>query len=373
MLQMVCKPNIYLFQTAKEFAEEFKIGKEDLLLSNEYIYKPNFGDLNLNATTVFLEKFATGEPTDIMVEAVLDEIRKIDYKRIIAIGGGSVADIAKVLALKPAENVDELYQDAKNLQKEAELVIVPTTCGTGSEVTNISVINRTRIGTKLALISDALYADSAVLIPELLVNLPLQTYAASSIDALVHAIESSLSPKATAHSKLFGYKAIEMIIGAYIRIAAAGNTKESRVLEEETLLIASNFAGLAFGVAGCGVVHAMSYPLSTYYHVAHGESNYTMLIGILKNYLEMKNTGEICVLNDLLAEKLGCPSDSVNETLEELLNLILPHKRLRDFGAVEADIEKFTNIVIDTHQRLLANSFVPLDYARVLKVYTEVY
>ncbi len=373
MLQLVCKPSIYLFQTARQFAEEFEIGKEDLLLSNEYIYEPYFGALNLNATTIFLEKFGTGEPTDIMVEAVMAEIRKIDYRRIIAVGGGSVADVAKVLALKPAENVDELYQDAKHLEKVTELVIVPTTCGTGSEVTNISVINRTRFGTKLALISDALYADSAVLIPELLSNLPQQTFAASSIDALVHAIESSLSPKASAHSKLFGYRAIEMIIGAYQRIAAAGNTKESRIAEAETLLVASNFAGLAFGTAGCGAVHAMSYPLSTYYHVAHGESNYTMLIGILRNYLEMKDTGEICVLNDLLARLLGCPTESVTEKLAELLNRILPQKRLRDFGAVEADIEKFTQIVINAHERLLANSFVSPDYARVLKIYTELY
>ncbi len=184
---------------------------------------------------------------------------------------------------------------APNLEKKRELVIVPTTCGTGSEVTNIAILNRTRIGTKLGLVSDNMYADSAVLIPELLKGLPFAVFATSSIDALVHAVESSLSPKATSLTKLFGYKAIEMIIRGYQTIAAEG--KDARISLLEDFLVASNYAGIAFGTAGCAAVHAMSYPLGGKYHVAHGESNYAMFTGVLKNYMEIKTNGEIAVMN----------------------------------------------------------------------------
>ena len=80
-------------------------------------------------------------------------------------------------------------------KKKRELIIIPTTCGTGSEVTNISIMARTRIGTKLGLVSPAMYADYAVLIPQLLEGLPFKVFAASSIDALVHAVESAPVPQ----------------------------------------------------------------------------------------------------------------------------------------------------------------------------------
>ena len=116
-----------------------------------------------------------------------------------------------------------------------------------------------------------MYAESAVLIPELLEGLPFGVFATSSIDALVHAVESSLSPKATAYTKLFGYKAIEMIIKGYQKVVKEGKEVLPGLMSD--FLIASNYAGIAFGTAGCAAVHATSYPLGGKYHVAHGESN----------------------------------------------------------------------------------------------------
>ncbi len=373
MIQLNYKPSVYKFNSCKEFAEEFEVGKGDLVLSNEYIFKPNFGGLNLPVATIFQEQFGTGEPTDVMVETIMAEAAKTSYKRVIAIGGGTVIDIAKVLSLKNAGNVDGLYDQMPNLERDCELVIVPTTCGTGSEATNLSILNRTRLGTKMGLVSDAMYADSAVLVPQLLHNLPLGVFATSSIDALVHAVESSLSPKATAYTKLFGYKAIEMIIRGYRSIVAAGNTKESRVAESENFLIASNFAGLAFGTAGCATVHAMAYPLGGAFHVAHGESNYVLFTAVLKNYLEIQDSGEIRVLNKYLADLLDCSEEAAYDELEKLLNHVLPKKPLRDFGVKKEDLQMFTDSVMKTQGRLLANSFVPLDAARILKIYSEIF
>lgn len=373
MIQLIFKPTVHKYDSCKAFVEAFKLGEGDLVLSNEYIYNPYFGEMKLPAATIFQEKFGMGEPTDVMVEAIMSEAAKVQYKRIVAIGGGTVIDIAKVLALKSSGSVDDLYSAMPNLEKDCELIIVPTTCGTGSEVTNISILNRTRIGTKMGIVSPAMFADYAVLIPELLHNLPLGVFATSSIDALVHAVESSLSPKATPYTQLFGYKAIEMIVGGFRRIVAAGNTKESRIAECENFLIASNFAGLAFGTAGCAAVHAMAYPLGGVYHVAHGESNYALFTGVLKNYLEIKSSGEILTMNEFLAAQLGCPVAAVYDELEKLLNNVLPKKPLREYGVSKADLQMFTDSVMTAQGRLMANNFVPLDAARVLKIYMELY
>ncbi len=371
MIEVILKPSLHKFDTCKEFAAEFKPGKNDLVLTNEYIFNPYFSQMNLGVYTIFQEKYGMGEPTDVMVDAILNDAAKTDYQRVIAIGGGTVIDIAKVLAVAGEDRVDDLYAKTPNFTKRHELIIIPTTCGTGSEVTNISILNRTRLGTKMGLVSQAMYADSAVLIPELLYGLPSGVFATSSIDALVHAVESSLSPKATPFTKLFGYKAIEMILTGFKTIAKEGRQARNPLLEN--FLIASTYAGIAFGTAGCAAVHALSYPLGGKYHVAHGESNYAMFTGVLKNYMEIKTDGEIAVMNAFLSDLLHCSAEEVYDELENLLDQILPKKPLRNYGVTQDDLKEFTESVMKTQGRLMGNNFVPLDAERVLKIYTELY
>lgn len=371
MKEIILKSELHRFATCEDFAKEFQLGPQDLVLTNEYIYEPCFGKLGLNVHLIFQEKYGSGEPTDVMVDAIAADAAKTGCKRVIAIGGGTVIDIAKVLAVSDGGSVDTLYDNVANLTKKYELIIIPTTCGTGSEVTNLSIINRTRIGTKMGLASAAMFADHAVLIPELLASLPFAVFATSSIDALVHAVESSLSPKATPYTKLFGYKAIEMIIKGYQVVVKEGQGALQALMED--FLIASNYAGIAFGTAGCAAVHAMSYPLGGAYHVAHGESNYAIFTGVLKNYIELKQDGEIAVMNAYLAKLLDCDVAVVYDKLEELLNQLLPKKPLREYGVTEADLSAFTEVVMTKQGRLMANNFVPLDANRVLKIYKELY
>ncbi len=370
MQELLIRPTIHRIPTAKEFVEEFKIGEDDLIITNEYIYEPFFADLDLKCDVIFQEKYGAGEPSDDMAEAIYKDI-KGDPKRIIAIGGGTILDISKIFALKDVSPILDLYDGKIAPVKDKELILVPTTCGTGSEVTNIAILALNSRGTKKGLAVDQMYADSAVLIPELLQTLPFSVFATSSIDALVHAVESSLSPKGNETTRLFGYKAIEMILKGYKEIEAYG--PQARIPLLEQFLMASNYAGIAFGNAGCAAVHALSYPLGATYHVPHGESNYAMFTGVMNNYMELKQDGEIAVLNQFISDILGCSVDKVYEELEKLLNLLIQKKPLRQYGMKEEEIEAFTDSVLENQQRLLKNNFVPLDRDRILKIYRELY
>ena len=205
--------------------------------------------------------------------------------------------------------------------------------------------------------------------PELLEDLPFQFFATSSIDALVHSVESSLSPKGNETTRMFGYKAIEMILKGYMEIRDHG--QEARIPLMKDFLMAANYAGIAFGNAGCAAVHALSYPLGAKYHVAHGESNYAMFTGVLNNYMEIKSDGEIARLNKFMAGILGCDVDVVYEELEKLLNVMIPKKALHEYGVSEEELEEFTDSVLENQGRLMANNFVKLDRERVYKIYKE--
>lgn len=370
MKQLMIKPMIWKYEKATEFAAEFALGKGDLIITNQFIYEPYFGGLNLGCDVLFQEKYGAGEPSDDMVEAMYRDM-KGSYRRIIAIGGGTVIDISKLFALKNVSPVEELYDGKLKIVKDKELILVPTTCGTGSEVTNIAILALNKKGTKKGLAVDEMYADSAVLIPELLGGLPFRFFATSSIDALIHAAESSLSPKGNEMTRLFGYRAIEMILKGYKKIAEGG--EEARIPLLGDFLTASNYAGIAFGNAGCAAVHALSYPLGAKYHVAHGESNYAMFTGVMKNYMEIRCDGEIDRLNRYMAGILECGTAEVYDRLEELLNHLLEKKTLHEYGVTELDLEEFTDSVLENQGRLLANNFVPLDRKRIYKIYKELY
>ncbi len=323
MKQFMVKPELFRYETAKTFAEEFQIGQDDLVITNEYIYQPYFGGLSLECEVIFQERYGAGEPSDDMAEAIYRDI-KGNPKRIIAIGGGTVIDISKLFVLKNVSPILDLYDGKLSIEKDKELILVPTTCGTGSEVTNIAILALNSRGTKKGLAVDEMYADKAVLIPELLKGLPFRFFATSSIDALIHAVESSLSPKGNGYTRMFGYKAIEMILNGYKEIR--DNGPEARMPLLEDFLVASNYAGIAFGNAGCAAVHALSYPLGATYHVAHGEANYAMFTGVMKNYMELKTDGEIAKLNAFIAGILNCDVKDVFEELESLLNVLIPKK-----------------------------------------------
>ena len=356
MKQLQIKPVLHEFKSFKEFAEEFSLTADDLILTNEYIYDPTIKAAGVPCQTIFQEKYGLGEPTDVMVGAILDEMKTRSVGRIIGVGGGTVIDIAKVMAVSDGVmGVDDMYDHMAELEQCHELFIIPTTCGTGSEVTNISIINRTKLNTKQGLVSDSMFAGNAVLIGELLQTLPYPVFATSSIDALIHATESFLSPKATFFTEMYSVSAIRDILGGYLKVV---EDRSAFVGLAEQFLRASTCAGIAFGNAGCAAVHALSYALGGKYHVAHGESNYQFFVPILRLYKGKEPEGKIVKLEELLCDILG--GDDGIGALEGLLQNILARKAMHEYGATEEDIIPFTKSTVANQQRLLAKNYVPL-------------
>lgn len=370
MKELILKPSIYKYKSAREFVTEFGLGRDSLVITSETTWNHFFEPLKPDCRVLFKRRYGDGEPSDSMVEAIYNDICG-DFKRVVAVGGGGVLDIAKLLALKDVLPVADLFDGKTEVIRNKELILVPTTCGTGSEVTNISILSLSSRNTKKGLASDELYADSAVLIPELLEDLPFKVFATSSIDALIHAIESCLSPKASETTRLFSYKAMDIILNGYKTVAKQGHGAVNSLLED--FLTASTYAGIAFGNSGCAAVHAMSYPLGAVYHVPHGEANYAMFTAVMKCYMDIKSDGEIDVLNRFIAGILGCDSGDVYDRLEELLNNIIPKKALREYGMVEAEIMEFTESVLANQGRLLANNFVELNKDRIYGIYQDLF
>lgn len=371
MNNFLIKPKIVTCSSADEFCTAYHIGKEDLVLVSGNMRKRNFPNAFTNAVVIDYRQYVTGEPTDTMIENIRQSIGKQKINRIFAIGGGTILDAAKLFALKEYSPVDKLFADEILPQKDKKLFLIPTTCGTGSEMTNISILELTKNKTKLGLANDALFADEAILIPELLQNLPYQFFATSSMDALIHAIESYTSPKATDFTRVFSVGAIEKIIAGYKVIATEGKNIIPTLLKD--FLTASTYAGIAFGNAGCAAVHALSYPLGAARHVPHGESNYAFFIEVYKTYASIRQDGALCQLKQLLAKLLGCTPSMVFVELEGLLENIMQRKNLHEYGVVKKDLESYTDIVMQKQGRLMANNYVPLDRDTVLSIYQKLF
>lgn len=370
-MQFRLKPTIQMYESCKEFCEAFQVTNEDLIITSGHIHKNYLKGLTGSAAIVDLRKYGNGEPNDQMVESILRDIQGLNYKRVIAVGGGSILDVAKLFVLKHISPVQDLFEHKLPLQKERELILIPTTCGTGSEVTNISILELSARKTKMGLAVDELFADYAVLIPELLETLPFPSFAASSIDAFVHAIESYLSPKANAFTQMYSRKAMELLLQGYQIITNKG--EEARVPIIRDFLLASTYAGIAFGNAGCAAVHALSYPLGAVLHIPHGEANYAVFHGVFEKYMMIAPDGKIKELNQFLSEILRCRPEHVYHEIKELFDRILPARPLHSYGVSEVQLEEFTASVMENQGRLMANNYVELTRAEVREIYQVLY
>ncbi len=315
------------------------------------------------------------EPTLETGEKIVAFTRREDYSLVVGIGGGSVLDMSKlaaVLAGNPGGVNEYLNLTATRTIRKRGIpkLLIPTTSGTGAEVTNIAVLALEK--TKDVIAHDYLIADTAIVDPSLTITVPPAVTAATGADALTHAIEAYLSVNANAYSDGLSLQAIKLIGGALER--AVKNAHDERARTD--MSYGSYLAGLAFFNAGVGAVHALAYPLGGQFHIAHGASNAVLLPYVLQ-YISNSCSAKMRVILETLGGEARGLSDeeAARECVIALGHLVknigIPEK-LGGFGIPEtAAIDLATDGFLQ--KRLLARCPMTLNESDILKIYQSAF
>jgi alcohol dehydrogenase len=320
--------------------------------------------------------------TDVVPEPPLETGEKLttftregQYDMVIGLGGGSAMDLAKlgaVLAVHDGKVAEYLnLSGTKQLEKKGlPKILIPTTSGTGSEVTNISVLSLE--STKDVIAHDYLLADVAIVDPELTVSVPPMVTAATGIDALTHAVEAYLSVNASPTSDGLALHAIHLIGRSLKRAVENGYDKQARI----DMSNGSYLAGLAFFNAGVGGVHALAYPLGGQFHISHGESN-AVLLPYVMAYIRRSCTKRLADIftalvgnSTFLSEEEG--SIRCVEELGKLVRDVGIPQTLKDFQIPESALERLTQDGL-RQKRLLARSPLPLQEDDIRRIYQSAF
>ncbi|MFD4820166.1 iron-containing alcohol dehydrogenase [Peribacillus butanolivorans] len=372
MDQFKIGPSIYEFKTLIEFIDQFNVSSKDTIFTEKFLYEKYMKD-KVDCNFIFQDDYGLGEPSDIIIDKILKDIHGQQINRIIGIGGGTILDITKLLCIQDATSTNEIFEDKIPFVRDKGLILIPTTCGTGCEVTCVSVVDVTKRKTKIGKRIEANYADSAVLIEELLDNIPPKVFLYSSVDALIHALEIFVAPTGNPYNDVFCKEAIKIIIKRYKDLVENGLEKRFDYLQE--FLRASTFSGIALSNTVCGAVHGLAMHFGSVHHVPHGESTARFLMGVFNKYVELSPEGKLIEVSQIINEALGINADLKGSflALEELINTLIPRKPLREYGVKEEDIEKYVDKVIESQQRLLINNFIELSKDDLISIYQNVY
>jgi len=241
------------------------------------------------------------EPTVDYVKEGLKSFKDNGCDFLIAVGGGSPIDTAKAIAIMATNpgSIEEYKGLGKVTKEGAPLIAIPTTAGTGSEVTQFTIITDTKTSVKMLIGSPFVLPKVAIVDPLLTLSSPRGLTAAVGIDSLTHAIEAYVSVKAQPMSDIFCLSAIELISGNLRQVWANGNNVEAR---EKTMLGALQ-AGIAFSNASVALVHGMSRPIGAYFHVAHGASN-AALLGVVTEFSLIGNPARYAHIGRAMGENV---------------------------------------------------------------------
>lgn len=308
------------------------------------------------------------DPSEAIVQeaAALAAREKIDL--IIGFGGGSSMDVAKLVAVlaKEEQSLSDMYGVGNVRSSRLPLVLVPTTSGTGSEVTPISVVT-TGATTKLGVSDSRLYADMALLDATLTVGLPRGATAATGIDAMVHAIEAYTSRiKKNPVSDALAVQALRMLSGSLMTACEEGDNLHAR----KEMLVGAMIAGQAFANAPVGAVHALAYPLGGHFHIPHGHSNALVLPHVLRFNAEVAAPlyGELASAVGLGGVGAHEKTKSFISWLEELAAATGIETRLRDMKILQSDLPLLASDAM-LQTRLLMNNPVDVSEAQAFNIY----
>ncbi|MCU0590937.1 MAG: iron-containing alcohol dehydrogenase [Desulfobacterales bacterium] len=315
------------------------------------------------------------EPSVENVELAFKEASGASCRAIIGLGGGSSIDVSKMVAvlLKHGGNLRDYLGIEKVPGRGVPTILVPTTAGTGSEVSKYAIFDNRQAKTKLGAASGHLIADLAVVDPELTISMPPAVTAATGADAFIHAVEGYISTKATPLSDLLALEAVRIIYENLPAAFADGQNIPARY----QMAYGSMLGGIVLNLASASASHALAYPIGSEYHVPHGVGCMLTFLEVME-YFAMADVPKFARMAQAMGVKTDgmSPRQAAQQAVEEMRKLVdyieIPHK----LSAINMDrnlIEPFAKSVVANQQRLLVNGPRKLNEKDIRTIYERSY
>lgn len=315
----------------------------------------------------------TPEPAYQDVARVAEEAAAYEGDLVIAIGGGSVMDAAKLYSvLKGADyTIKDLLKNPGQAVKKIKSVMIPTTCGTGSEATCNAIVAIPEEQSKQGIVNDSMIPDYVILDSQMIRKLPKQMIAATGVDALAHAVECYTSKKATLCSNTYAMAAAKLIFGNIRKAYDDPDDMEAKA----AMMLGAFYGGVAITGSGTTAVHALSYPLGGKYHIAHGVSNAILFAPVMafnKDACE-RQLAELCdgIKPELAAESQEKKAQYVIDEIADIVKQTNIPVNLETFGVKREDLD----VLVDAgsrQTRLLGNNQKELSLEDIRNIYRKV-
>ncbi|MGM0924163.1 MAG: iron-containing alcohol dehydrogenase [Bacillota bacterium] len=312
------------------------------------------------------------EPTLENIEKVFSDISKNSYDVVIGLGGGSILDSTKILSVLMTNDCSIESILGTDLVKHPGIptVLIPTTSGTGAEVTPNAIVTLPDKELKIGVVSRYLYPKLIIMDPVLTLSLPREITAATGMDAFTHSLESFISNKANPISDMFALESIRLISSSILKVYQEGDDVDAR----EKMLIGSMYGGMALSSAGTAAVHALAYPLGGKYKITHGVANSMLLPHVMEF-----NMDAIVHRLSQVAEPMGIISKGMTQeqAAAEVVELIkswthqlnIP-QNLKDYGVEDNNLDELARSASQV-TRLLNNNPKTVGLEDMKKIYKK--
>lgn len=315
------------------------------------------------------------EPDYYQAQHMVDAFKATGADFIIAVGGGSVMDVAKLASILATDEytVKDLLDNPLLAKKQVPSLMIPTTAGTGSEATPNSIVAVPEKELKVGIVNPEMIADFVILDGRLIKNLPMKIAAATGVDALCHAIECFTSTKANPFSNTFALEALDLIMNNIIEACTNSEAMDAK----NKMLLGSFYAGVAITASGTTAVHALSYPLGGKYHIAHGVSNAILLMPVMR-FNEPVIKERLALAYDRVVhqptENLTTVDEKANYMIEkmgEIVKTLEIPTSLETFNVPKEDLDVLVEAGMQV-TRLLVNNMREVTPEDARKIYLEV-
>lgn len=336
-----------------------KAGLVDVVLKNILVEYRIFDDL-------------PAEPTYLEAQALVDEAGAYGADLIIAVGGGSVMDTAKLASLLQGGQirVKDLLDSPLIAKKRVRTLMIPTTAGTGAEATLNAIVAVPEQKLKVGIVNPEMMSDYVILDPEMIRKLPMKISASTGVDALCHAIECYTGNKANYFSDIFALEALSLIMNNIEKAVKDPDAMDAKV----KMQIASFYAGIAITSSGTTAVHALSYPLGGRYHIAHGVSNAILLVPVMKFNEDaissrLASGYDRCYGHSDLSEREK--SKAMIERMEEIVKSLEIPSNLATFNVGLGDLDDLVEAGMKV-TRLLNNNMKTVTKEDARRIYSQI-